>query len=77
MSSEDEDKDVFDHLLEKGLWFSVIPSSQKKWDATAFQQDTTDGRWYGFKSKTHPNIELAMKWLGETLKKKAREQEDV
>ena len=76
MSSESEDKDVFDHLLEKGLWFSVIPSSQKEWNATAFQQNP-DERWTGFKSKTHPTVEDAMKWLGEVLKKKAQEQDNV
>tara|TARA_B110000008_G_C16962506_1_gene560743 strand:- start:1651 stop:1884 length:234 start_codon:yes stop_codon:yes gene_type:complete len=77
MSSEDEDKDVFDHLLEKGLWFSVIPSSQKKWNATAFSQHADDGRWYGFESKTHPTVEKAMDWLGKILKKKAQEKENV
>jgi hypothetical protein len=63
-------------MLEKGLWFSVIPSSQKKWNATAFKQDT-DGKWSGFKSKTHPTMDLAMEWLGEVLKKKEHEQDNV
>jgi hypothetical protein len=72
----EEQKDPLEYLLDKGLWFSVIPSSQKKWNATAFKQDL-DGRWSGFKSKTHPTVEDAMDWLGKVLKKKAREQEDV
>ena len=76
MSYDEEEQDPLEHLLEKGLWFSVIPSSQKKWNATAFNQDL-DGRWFGFKSKTHPTVEAAMEWLGKVLKKKEQEQDDV
>ena len=72
MSYDEEPKDLFEHLLEKGLWFSVIPVSQEEWNATAFNREP-DGKWYGFKSKAHPTVEEAIKWLGEILKNKEQE----
>lgn len=73
---DEEQKDPLEYLLKKGLWFSVIPSSQDEWNATAFIKEP-DGRWSGFKSKTHPTVETAMEWIGKILNKKAQQQDDV
>jgi len=71
-----DQNDPFNYLLEKGLWFSIIPLSQKEWEATIFKLHD-DGRWYGFKSKVHPSVELAMEWMGDIFKKETDGQEDV
>jgi len=59
-------KDEFDYILERGWWFSVIPSPESNpkhpWRCSIYKKDPS-GSWHSVETKQFKTIIKGMVWI--------------